>query len=76
LGLTIRELRRARGLTQEQLAERLNALTPNYARIEQGRQNVTVATLVPIARALDVSLEELFRSPRDRTRKHGRPTGS
>lgn len=73
LGLRVRELRRHAGLTQEQAAERLGMLAPNYARIEQGRANVTVDTLVRVSNALDVPLLELFRAPRNRTVRPGRP---
>jgi transcriptional regulator with XRE-family HTH domain len=67
LGRRVAELRRDRGHTQETIAEALGMLTPNYARIEQGRQNVTMDTLVRIARVLDVGLVELFRVPRARS---------
>lgn len=60
IGRRIAELRRARALTQEKVAEKIDMLTPNYARIEQGRQNVTVDTLLRIARALDAELEDFF----------------
>lgn len=73
LGLRIRELRRQRDDTQESAAERLGMLVPNYARIEQGRLNVTVDTLVRIANALDVPLAELFKAPQVRAVKRGRP---
>jgi hypothetical protein len=38
----------AGGLTQEQTAEQLGMLAANYARVEQGRANVTVDTLVRV----------------------------
>jgi transcriptional regulator with XRE-family HTH domain len=60
-------------MTQETMAEALGMLAPNYARIEQGRANVTVDTLVRIGQALEVSLLELFRAPRSRKVKTGRP---
>jgi transcriptional regulator with XRE-family HTH domain len=63
LGCRVSELRSARGLTQEQAAARLRMLAPNYARIEQGRQNVTVETLVQLANFLDVSMPDLFATP-------------
>lgn len=63
-------------MTQEQAAEALDMHTPNYARVEQGRQNVTIGTLVPIARLFGVGLEDLFKTPRDRTVRPGRPRGS
>ncbi|KYF69657.1 helix-turn-helix domain-containing protein [Sorangium cellulosum] len=65
LGRRIAELRRARGLTQEKAAERLGMLAPNYARIEQGRLNVTVDTLVRVVRMLGdgVTIADLFAPP-------------
>lgn len=73
LGFRMRELRRDRGLTQEAFAERLGMLAPNYARIEQGRMNTTVDTLSRIARALGVDVIDLFRRPKTRKVKPGRP---
>ena len=71
----MRELRLHRDLTQEAFAERLGMLAPNYARIEQGRSNVTLDTLVRIANALDIAPIELFRTPKKSSRvvKPGRP---
>lgn len=65
LGRRIAELRRARGLTQEKAAERLGMLAPNYARIEQGRLNVTIDTLMRVVRMLgdDVTIADLFVPP-------------
>lgn len=76
LGRRIGELRRARGLTQEQAAERLGMLAPNYARVEQGRQNVTVDTLVRIARMLgeDVQVPDLFALPAATEQRRKRTT--
>ncbi len=73
MGLRIQELRRQRGHTQESLAAELNMLPPNYARIEQGRSNVTVDTLVRITNALDVGLAEVFVDPTVPAPKPGRP---
>jgi len=75
VGRRMRELRLQRDLTQEALAERLGMLAPNFARIEQGRANVTIDTLVRIANALDVALIELFQpaKPGSRVVKPGRP---
>ena len=71
--MRMREVRRSRGLTQEQLAAELRMLAPNYARVEQGRQNVTIDTVVRVAQALGVPLMELFRQPRARSISPGRP---
>ncbi|MBX3227758.1 MAG: LexA family transcriptional regulator [Labilithrix sp.] len=47
--------RRALGLTQEALAERLELATKNVQRIESGAQNLTLATLERIAVALETT---------------------
>lgn len=47
--------RRALGLTQEALADRLELAVKNVQRIEAGAQNLTLATLERIARALETS---------------------
>lgn len=73
LGSRIQELRRAAGETQESLAARLGMLPSNYARIEQGRQNVTIDTLIRICNVLDVDLDQLFLAPKRRRARPGRP---
>ena len=76
LGLRIRELRRSQGLTQEELSEKLGMLAPNYARIEQGRMNTTVETLVRIAKVLRVDIVDLFAKPKTKKVSVGRPRKS
>ncbi len=46
--------RRARGLTQEQLARRTSMPRPNLSAIECGKREVTLATVRSLAAALDV----------------------
>ncbi len=55
-------LRLERELTQEHAAERAKLDEKHWQDIEAGRTNPTVATLVGIARALDVEFVELFAS--------------
>lgn len=54
-------LRKAAGLTQEQLAERSGFSQQYISRLEQGRRNPTVVTLYELASALGVSHVELVR---------------
>jgi ribosome-binding protein aMBF1 (putative translation factor) len=61
LGERIRALRGQRKLTQEQLAERAALSVQHLLDLEHGRSNPTLASLIGIARGLDVSLPELFR---------------
>jgi transcriptional regulator with XRE-family HTH domain len=60
LGTRVRTLRRDRELTQEEAAEAAKLDEKHWQDIEGARTNPTVATLVGIARALKVTLSELF----------------
>jgi UDP-N-acetylglucosamine 1-carboxyvinyltransferase len=56
VGQAIRRARQARGLTQAQLAERLE-VNPSYVtNVEAGRVNLTVGQLAHIGSALDAGL--------------------
>lgn len=61
VGSRIVSFRRARGLSQEQLAADSGIDRSHVGFIEQGRRRPTLSTLVKIARTLDISLEQLFR---------------
>lgn len=56
---SIRRLRKARGITGEQLAEKLGIAPQNLRRIEAG-QNLTLRTLAKIADALDLDVRVTF----------------
>jgi transcriptional regulator with XRE-family HTH domain len=53
-GATVRRLRVAAGLTQEQLGARCGMDLSAVSRLERGRRNPRLDTLVRIARALEV----------------------
>ena len=59
-GSRIRSLRKKRGLTQEQLAEKMNVSTPYIAKIETGKQTGPVELAVEFAAFFDVSLDCLL----------------
>ncbi|MBI5235646.1 MAG: helix-turn-helix transcriptional regulator [Deltaproteobacteria bacterium] len=60
MGYRIKELRRCKGLSQEELAERAET-SPNYvSRMERGTENPTFDTLIKIANALEIEMWELF----------------
>lgn len=59
LASKIEELRRKKGLTQEQLAERAGLHRAYFWDIENGR-NISVKTAYKIARGLGVKLSDLF----------------
>ncbi|WP_235548461.1 helix-turn-helix domain-containing protein [Noviherbaspirillum sp. Root189] len=60
LGERITALRKARNLTQAQLAEALGVSQQSVQAYEVGRRRMPVSSLPAVARVLDVSLEELF----------------
>ncbi len=59
LGERIEELRRKRGLTQEELAEKAGLHRAYFWDIERGR-NISIKTAYDIARALGIKLKDLF----------------
>jgi transcriptional regulator with XRE-family HTH domain len=65
LAMNLKQLRRLRGVTQQQLAHRAGVPRPTLATLETGDGNPTLRVLMQIAAALDVSLEELVGPPRD-----------
>jgi len=64
LSANVRQLRQARGLTQEQLAKISGVPRATWAHLESGGANPTLAVLVRVAAALQVSIEELISAPR------------
>jgi transcriptional regulator with XRE-family HTH domain len=56
IGRRIRAARLASGVSQETLAGKIGMTRGNYARIEQGRTNVTLDTLLRIAAGLGMKL--------------------
>ncbi|MCY9783704.1 helix-turn-helix transcriptional regulator [Nocardiopsis sp. EMB25] len=61
----IRGLRLARGWTLDTLAARCDLSPSNLSRIETGRRRIALDQLVPIARALDTTLDQLVESADD-----------
>jgi transcriptional regulator with XRE-family HTH domain len=60
LGDNIRRERAAKGISQQQLAERADLNIRNVQRIEAGEINVILATAVRIGQALGCRLEKLL----------------
>lgn len=74
IGRRIVELRRKKGLTQAELAERLRVSVQWMSRVEVG-ENLTVYTLAKIAKALGMRAINLFEEPAPEVReiRRGRP---
>ncbi len=60
--MTIRSLRRERGLSQETLADLADIDRSYMSGVERGLRNISVLNLSRVARALDVPLVELLGS--------------
>lgn len=60
LGLTLKYLREKAGLTQVQLAEKMETHQPSIARWENGKETPKIETLEKLAEALEVRLEIRF----------------
>lgn len=65
-GARVRELRRAKGLTQEDLADASGLDRSYVGSLERGERNVSLRNIEKIAKALGVPVARLFRSPGDR----------
>lgn len=61
IGERVAKLRRERSLTQEQLAESAGVSRNHIADIELGTRNTGIWSFVLLARALGVTVSELFR---------------
>jgi transcriptional regulator with XRE-family HTH domain len=61
LGNRIAIVRRERGVTQEQLAEKTGFTSITIGYIEQGRRSPRIATVFKIAECLKVPVAELFK---------------
>lgn len=60
VGRNLARIRRAQGLTQEQLEQRSGFSQQYLSGLEQGRRNPTVVTLYELAQALGVSPLDLL----------------
>lgn len=60
LGGNIAALRKARGMTQEQLAARVGVSAPAVSKWETGSSCPDIALLCPLARALDTNVDTLL----------------
>ncbi len=60
VAFAVHQLRKARGLSQGQLAKKIGTTQSNVARMEAGNQNFTTDTLQKIAEALNKELRIEF----------------
>ena len=60
IGQQIRKVRKAHGLSQEDLAEKVNISTTHMSHIETGNTKLSLQVLVDIAIVLEVSTDTLL----------------
>lgn len=63
VGSNFSRLRRDKGMTQEQVAERSGFSQQYISGLERGRRNPTVVTLYELAQALGADFLELLKAP-------------
>jgi transcriptional regulator with XRE-family HTH domain len=61
-GKKIRDLRRSKGWSQEELADKVGLHRTYIGAIERGEQNVSIDNIAKLAKTFNVSLEALFRA--------------
>ncbi|MGV2963354.1 helix-turn-helix transcriptional regulator [Paenibacillus sp. FSL H8-0317] len=69
VGNRIRELRKAKGWTQEQLAEAAGLHYSYIGGVERGDRNISLETLEKIMNGLQVNAEEIFKFKEDSENK-------
>ena len=75
LGRRVAELRVARDVTQEGLAERLGCSPRKVQRLEAGEANLSIKGVAKLALALDVDAIELFETPSKQAQAASGPPG-
>ena len=60
IGLRIRELRKAKGLSQEQLALKAEIDRTYMASVENGKRNVAIVNIERIINALETTFQDFF----------------
>lgn len=73
VGRRVAELRAARKLTQEQLAERIDVGVRYIQAVEAGRQNMTLKSVALLAAKLRTPASAFFELPTTKTPPPGRP---
>jgi transcriptional regulator with XRE-family HTH domain len=69
LARNLQELRRSRGLSQQQIAKLAELPRATWANLESGAANPTLQVIAKVAAALQVSFEELVSAPKASARR-------
>lgn len=61
IGQNIKRIRLLKGLTQEQLAEKLDKSINFISIIERGESGISISTIIDICNALEINSEDIFK---------------
>ena len=61
IGQNIKRIRLLKGLTQEQLAEKLDKSINFISIIERGESGISIPTIIDICNALQINSEDIFK---------------
>lgn len=61
IGSKIKQLREAKGWSQEYMSAELNTSQPSYSRIESGHVKIKIEVLLEIAKLLKVHPQQLMK---------------
>ena len=71
LGSNVRRLRKAAGISQAELANRMGVDRAYVSGLELGQRNPTIVTLWHLGQALEIDLGKFFFQPRKRSGRGG-----
>ena len=63
LGKKIRKIRKEKGISQEELADKAKIHRTYMGKIERGESNPPIYTIFKVSKALSVHVYELFKPP-------------
>jgi transcriptional regulator with XRE-family HTH domain len=66
VGRRLRQIRRQKDITQEQLAEAVGVSAESISNIERGKNAPSFETLEKLAAVLEVEVGEFFQFPKDK----------
>lgn len=60
IGLRIKQLRKEKDMSQEQIAFSANISLSQISKLESGRHNTSISSIMSICRALNITISEFF----------------